>query len=252
MYRNEINAAAAYQLSLDYACDMSDFTGSVNKAVASRLVEGRREIRDTPYFFTMATMGSAAVASVDKHIFQFTEQLIKKYSGAQLFTGEVQYLINRELSQYNKVIGGVNIYYLPDLPYDVKPSNAFKMRVYEHDDIVNYLYLCKGFGNALLYDDSRFRHDKIAVCGINAESIIAMAGASSDSEHFWQIGIDVLEGYRGMGLGSALVTQLTHEVLASGAVPYYGTWSGNIVSQNVARKCGYYPAWAEMYAIDIE
>lgn len=252
MFRNELTEAAAYQLSLDYACEPQDFFGKVNIAVRSQLIKGRREIKDTPSFFSLATMGDAAVASVDEKLLPFAENLLKAYEGAQLFTGKAQYLINSELKQFNKVIGGVNIYYLPQTPYFFRASGGFNLRIYDHDDIVTYLYGCKGFTNALMYDDSKPRRDMLAVVGINNNSIIGMAGASSDSERFWQIGIDVVRGVRGMGLATELVSLLTQEVFNAGAIPYYGTWDGNIASQNVARKSGYYPVWAEMFTVDID
>ena len=92
----------------------------------------------------------------------------------------------------------------------------------------------------------------LAVCAYNGRRIVGMAGASSDSERFWQIGIDVIPEYRGLGLGSELVSALTQAVFMHGAVPYYSTWSGNIASQNTARKSGYYPAWSEIDVSDIE
>lgn len=254
MYRDETNLAAAYQLSLDYACKQSDFMGSRCIAVKSRLVSGRRELSDKPFFFSVATMGNSAVASVDEKLLPFAKEIIGKYEkepASQLFTGKVRYLIDCELAKYNKVIGGVNIHYLPRLPYKARMPQGFEMRVYEHNDIISCLYGLDKFENALLYDDTKKRRDMLAVCAINAGKIIAMAGASSDSEKFWQIGIDVLNGYRGMGIGAALVGQLANEVFAAGAIPYYGTWDGNISSQNVALSCGFYPAWAEMYSMDI-
>ena len=72
-----------------------------------------------------------------------------------------------------------------------------------------------------------------------------MAGASADSASLWQIGVDVLPGYRGKGLATALVGRLTDEVLSRGVVPYYGTWPANIASRLVARSSGYFAAWIE-------
>ena len=90
-----------------------------------------------------------------------------------------------------------------------------------------------------------------AVCAFNGSSIAGMAGASNDSQRFWQIGIDVRPEYRGKGLAADLVCSLTKEVFSLGAIPYYGTWAGNIASQNTALKCGYYPAWTEVIAFEV-
>ena len=252
MFRNEIAEAAAVQLSHDYACNKEDFFRLENKAVISQLKEGRRHFREEKDFFKIATMGRNAVASVDPVMFDFTSDLLKKSEGIRLFDGKSIYYINKELEKHNKTIGIISQFYLPFTPYKQLKNNGFKFKVYEEDDIHNELYNHKGFTNAIMYEDNGARRDVLAVCAVNADKIIGMAGASCDSERFWQIGIDVLPEYRGLGIASAIVSALTVEVFMRGAVPYYGTWSGNIASQNVARKSGYYSAWSEMFAVDIE
>ncbi len=252
MYRSELTEAAALQLSYDYSCNPHDFFGSVSRVTPSALNSRRREITDGPDFFRMAVMGGAAVATADSAIMPSIQKIMQLYSGAQLFTGKVQYLINQELSRFNRTIGDITVYYLPATPYKYYHDHGFNVRVYEQTDIVNVLYRYRGFSNALLYSTEKKRRDVLAVCALNGDEIIGMAGASSDSEKFWQIGIDVLPQYRGLGVAAEIVSALTHQVFMHGAIPYYGTWSGNIASQNVARKCGYFPVWTEMFANSIE
>ena len=73
-----------------------------------------------------------------------------------------------------------------------------------------------------------------------------MAGATSDSDRMWQIGINVMPETEGMGVGSMLVTLLKNEILDLGRLPFYGTAMSHIASQKVALKAGFYPAWAEL------
>jgi GNAT superfamily N-acetyltransferase len=249
---SELAEAAAFQLSRDYACPPEDFLGKENKAYESKIISGRRNITETTDFFRMATMGNAAVAAGDPFILPFLNRIMDKYEGSQLFSGKVRYLLENELRRFNRTVGEVTIYYLPQTPYKYVPRGGFRMRVYEQDEIREILYRYKGFSNALLYDSTKMRKDVLAVCALNGDNIVGMAGASNDSERFWQIGIDVLPGYRHLGIGSELVSALTYEVLMHGAVPYYGTWSGNIASQSVAASCGYKPVWTEMYSVGIE
>lgn len=252
IYHSELAEAAAYQLSRDYSCRPEDFFGRENRAFESGLNDGRRSITENPDFFRMAIMGGAAVAAADRRILPFVSSVMEKYEGSQLFTGKVRYLLDRELQTFNKTVGEVTIYYLPHTPYKYVRKGGFNLRVYEQEEIAEILYDYKGFSNALLYDSSKKRRDVLAVCALNGNEIMGMAGASNDSDRFWQIGIDVLPQYRRMGIASELVSALTYEVLMHGAVPYYGTWSGNIASQNVAASCGYKPVWAEMFGVDIE
>lgn len=43
-----------------------------------------------------------------------------------------------------------------------------------------------------------------------------MAGATSDSDMMWQIGINVMQGAEGLGIGSMLVEILKNEILDLG------------------------------------
>jgi predicted GNAT family acetyltransferase len=86
-----------------------------------------------------------------------------------------------------------------------------------------------------------------AVARINGE-IVGVAGASAHCDAMWQIGVDIVEGKRGLGIGRAIVGQLTAEVLARGRVPYYSTVVSNLRSAQLALGLGYKLAWVELYA----
>ena len=73
-----------------------------------------------------------------------------------------------------------------------------------------------------------------------------MAGASADSPHFWQIGINVEKEAEGRHIATKLVSLLTQDILEQGKVPYYGTSMSNLASQRVAANAGYEVAWVEL------
>ncbi len=255
MKRNELTELAAKQLAADYACNPGDFFGNISRVTKARFMEGYRAFKDEPDFFKMATMGSAVIASVSDEMLSFTTDLFAKAdkdNAVSLFDGLQLYALNKKLSYYNKAAGAARIYFLPETPYKFTPKSGYDIRVFDEAEIQTTLYQYRGFDNALMYSAKKERHDIVAVCAVNGRNIIGIAGASNDSGIFWQIGIDILPEFRGGGLASELVSALTQEVFMNGAVPYYGTWGGNIASQNVARKCGYYPAWSELYAFDID
>ncbi len=252
MFKNELIQAAAVQLAADYCCTPEDFLRSENKVTLSRITEGRRVFRSEPDFFKAATMGKGTVITAASEMLDFANDLAVKCGGAEIFELTKIWKINAELKKYNKAIAFNSIFYLPATPYKYIPKDGFRLQFYEEEEILSKLYPVKGFTNALMYDSSKPRKDKLAVCALNGGQIVGMAGASNDSSRFWQIGIDVLPAYRSMGMGAELVSALTQAVFMHGAVPYYSTWSGNIASQNTARKAGYYPVWTEMNAYDIE
>lgn len=250
--RNDIEAAAAKQLSLDLCCSEDDFFKYENTLSRPAVMDGCRRFYDAPPLFRAATMGMGAVICADEKISGFSGALAKNKRGTEICSAETIAVLNRELFTHNACIGALSQYYLPVSPY--RPSvriEGYTLAVYEGKDIEK-LYQYKGFANALLYRTEGARRDIIAVCAVNGRRIMGIAGASSDSPSMAQIGIDVLPEFRGMGVGSALVSACAAEVFAKGFVPYYGTWSGNVISQRLAVRCGFYPAWCEMYSVSLK
>jgi hypothetical protein len=67
----------------------------------------------------------------------------------------------------------------------------------------------------------------------------------------WQIGIDVVAEYQGLGLGKALVSRATEVTLEHGKTPYYSHNISNVRSGNTARTIGYQWAWSGTYVRDV-
>jgi len=145
-------------------------------------------------------------------------------------------------------IFGHTIYYVPNLGRLKKlplPS-GFSYYIKEGKEIHD-LYQFPGFENAIQYDKNHPRPDVIAVYAMYDNEIVAMAGASADSGLMWQIGIDVLPGFRKKGLAACLVSNLAIMIMERGVLPYYGTASSNIASQAVAYRSGFIPTWMCSY-----
>jgi len=99
-------------------------------------------------------------------------------------------------------------------------------------------------GDTALYGKHGKQFDQSQMAG--------MAGVSADGEYLWQIGINVTSEYAGHGLGVKLVRQLKEEIIRRGKVPFYGTSESHTVSQSIAIKSGFVPAWTEIYVKSIE
>ena len=107
-------------------------------------------------------------------------------------------------------------------------------------------YYTEEWSNALCH--SRKHLDKLAVGAFDGDKLIGLAGCSADCESMYQIGVDVLPGYRKQGIAAAITSRLALETLALGKVPFYcAAWS-NIKSVRNAMKCGFKPAWVELTA----
>jgi GNAT superfamily N-acetyltransferase len=77
--------------------------------------------------------------------------------------------------------------------------------------------------------------------------IVGVAATSKDTDRLWQIGIDVLEAHRGLGLGAALTSALAAHILEHGGIAFYGTAPANLPSINTAIAAGFRLAWVEAF-----
>lgn len=82
----------------------------------------------------------------------------------------------------------------------------------------------KGFDNSLAFDMEGSTNTNIALLARKDNEIVAIAGASAISEKIMEVGIDVKKEWRGHGLASLLVRNLTVEILERNIIPFYSAW----------------------------
>lgn len=126
---------------------------------------------------------------------------------------------------------------------------AFDLVRYDQNSILKF----QGDGRfveAFAFDP--YAPDVLGIAAVKGGKILGMAGASTDSPLFWQIGINVDPHAVGMHVGSTLVKILAQDIIAHGAIPYYGTSMSHIASQRVAHSAGFAVAWAELVAEEIK
>ncbi len=151
--------------------------------------------------------------------------------------------LDKEMNQYGCRIGQAHPFYIAT-DKTMVDTKGYEIRKYVGDQIEQF----RGddhFGEAFLF--SELPKDEIGIAAIKDGNIIGMAGATSDSDMMWQIGINVMQGAEGLGIGSMLVEILRNEILDLGRLPFYGIAMSHISSQKVALNAGFYPAWAELY-----
>lgn len=137
-------------------------------------------------------------------------------------------------------------YFLPDADavFAVTPTCPYELRILDQDDFHD-LYL-PAWSNALC--DKRPQLDVLGVGAYDGDTLVGLAGCSTDCEHMWQIGIDVLPSHRRQGIAATLTNRLAREVFARDEVPFYcAAWS-NVRSVRNALASGFKPAWVEATA----
>lgn len=249
MRKTEALAIGYRQLAVDFNARPECFTEPGITFTAPALNPGRRFYSTEAPFFSMVTVGNSAVVMAEERLRPALENWAKDAEQAHwLFELPRMIQLAEFLAPYGYELTQTFHLYLPAGPFaPVEAPDGFTLRWLERGDIQAF-YPNSAWPNALQEADNPNRPDALALAAMDGGKIIGMAGASIDAPGLWQAGIDVAPGYRGRGLAALLVRGLCHEIQRRGALPFYGTSLSNLHSQNIARNCGFFPAWVEVSA----
>ena len=248
MYQKEL----ARQLALDYCCSPADVADSKNHFSIYIPQEGRRRFQEKE------ACGLKIVVVNGKLLFTGSEEIVaecrKRYanvSGEWFFDVKRLREIEELLAPFHFRIAQVHPFFLPE--FDVGSSDLsspllsearnFDLVRYDQDAILQFRGDSR-FDEAFAFDPDA--PDVLGIAAVKDGEILGMAGASADSPLFWQIGINVNPHVGGTHIGSTLVRLLAQDIIAHGAIPYYGTGMSHIASQRVAHHAGFVVAWAEL------
>jgi len=240
-------------LAADFACEEGDFDKEGVTIHRAKEIEGARRFPLPDKFLAVVTMGKGVVICCSANRLRWVRSNLNQFSPERLFYIPALALMQRYVSHDHQSMIG------PDLKY-ICTKDTFRpfylnKRINKKIEVslirgknIEKLYENNKFPNALGNIASVQRPRLLACLAKYDEKVIGIAGASADSDPMWQIGIDTLGGYRNQGIGKALVSQLTKELLQKGILPYYSTGISNIASRRIATSLGYRPAWVEIYS----
>lgn len=240
----EIFSLAEKQFMLDCNCQGDDNI-NLNKIFInkSKAIPGARLYEGKDLFFKAITFLGKAFIMVDDSIYDWAIHYFKDVSPEWFCLFPNLRNIDRKLQEFNREIADTHVYFLPDADASHVEANQ-SVKWFEKDGLVQFKEN-NPFPHALCFSNTQ--PDVLAVAAMEGDKMIAMAGASMDGEFLWQIGIDVLTDYRRKGLAVNLTALIKQEILKRGKIPFYGTSESHSVSQSVAIKAGFAPAWAEVY-----
>lgn len=235
------------QLAIDTNCEKADFDKSDNSVkILSPNYLKRRNISDDLLLF-MACFGNATVAAVDKKLEAFMVKYIENMDGFRCFDMPLNILEN-ELKKHGGIISEIEEFYLLSRKELCQVTPAFDIEILE-GAAIKKLYSDHRFHMAMGYSQDSDRRDMLAVVAYENNEILGVAAASNDTDHIWQIGVDVVPEKQKQHIATDIVKIISNEVLKRNKIPYYGTAWSNIASKRVAINAGYKPAWVEMKAL---
>lgn len=240
------------QLAKDFCCTPEQVISRENIFTIYRKLEGRRRFQEQEEcFLKIACVHNKLLVTGQKEIVEWCENKYRDTNAAWFMEQSALRELEAQLNIYGYQIGSAHPFYIADVrkprndDLSKDQSNSYEITWYYDDEIEQF----RGddrFGEAFAFCSDA--PDRIGVSAERDGVILGMAGASSDSERMWQIGINVMPEARGNQLGVRLVALLRDKLLQNGILPFYGTAMSHIVSQRVAVRSGFVPAWAELYA----
>lgn len=232
-------------LAADMAVDVATLNGAGIHVALHQEVLGRRRFPVRRPYLHILSLGHqhGVVVAASGELHSAVEQLLFSIKPEDVFTVTVMAQLERLLPPGRKIWGPQLKYVATEVsPVPVPPH--YSLEICEHG--LDSILASRCFSHAVTYH--RKRPNVLAAIARHEEKIVGAAGATEDSEHMWQVGIDVVPSHRGRGLAACLVSNLTAAILEKGKIPYYSTVPSNIASQRVAATCGYKPMWVEAYA----
>ncbi|WP_058308873.1 GNAT family N-acetyltransferase [Gracilibacillus massiliensis] len=242
--QNELIKITQKQLALDYNCVITDFAKKGNTITKNNLLNGRRLYSYDGCQLKIVCYRGKAIITTDEQLLPWVEENLKKEDASWLFEYPKLRFIDKKLNDFGHEIADIHHYYIPDAKAQFF-TPLFDIKWYEHQDIHQFKNDDR-FNEALAFEENH--PDMLAVAAFEGDRIMGMAGASADSKTMWQIGIDVIPGYRGKGVGANLTALLKQEILKRGKVPFYGTVESHDISKNIAFRAGFLPAWSEVHS----
>jgi len=248
MYRRHALELVRTTLAADFACQPSDWTSDEVIAVEAREMVGRRRFPFHAKPFGLATMGRGVVISCSADRLAWAEENLSRRTRDDLFAITTLAQIANLVAPDQQRLAGPHMCSIcgSDTFRPAEVPAGITLETFGHQQMAE-VYCYEGFHHALSYRTDNPSADMIAVAAWRNGQVIGMAGVSADSDYLWQIGIDVVSEFRGIGLGKALVSQATEATFEQGKMPYYVHNISNVRSGNTARSLGFQWAWTESY-----
>lgn len=242
MTNQDIWEIAMKQSALEMNCKASDFFCDEHVVVKFALGNGARKYYKEPIACNLVSYGNNVVAAVKDEYREILEEYLERFTFYHCFETPNLYWLNEKLAEKGQKVCFMAEYYLPDLENLHGLPCEYALKLLQKPDF-DGLYQPE-WSNALCED--RKEADVLGVGAYEEGKLIGLAGCSADCDVMWQIGVDVLPGYRRKGIAAALTSTLAVEILKRGKVPFYCSAWSNIRSARNAIKSGFLPAWVEM------
>ncbi|MBO2516968.1 MAG: N-acetyltransferase [Clostridiales bacterium] len=237
-----MNSILVNQLAIDFCCGREDVESRENVYTVYSPQPGRRIFKEGENFLKAAAVNGKLLFSGRPQIIEWAKERYGNESGAWFMEYRNLRELDDKMKDFGCRIGQAHPFFIATEKTRVDTGDLLIVK-YTGDELEQF----RGdgrFDEAFLFEE--LPKDEIGIAAWKDGKLLGMAGATSDSDQMWQIGINVMPEAERKGIGSMLVALLKNEILDLGRLPFYGTAMSHIASQRVAVRAGFYPAWAEL------
>ena len=235
----KINQLLTEQFAIDYGCSVSDFCRKETLVTELRPNEQARKREESGILSMLSYRGKLVIAAVPE-LMDWSRSVLAKHCSAEwCFEAGALISIDRKLQEFGYEIDQAHLFFTPGftIPAPVHPVrflHSAEIAELEDDERIDEAFLFEDYIEdvlgAAIYDD--------------AETLLAVAGATANSERMWEMGVNSFA--EGKGYASSALSALTQEILNRGKVPYSGTALSHLASQNVSLRAGLFPTFCEL------
>lgn len=230
------------QLAVDYACTLQEVRSHQNILVPYRRTPAMRPV-GRGSLLRITVYREKLLVMADPCLLDACRSQLGNVRGTWLSEPRSLAALDALVAPLGQHVADAHHHYLPDEKAPAAQA-SFPVRWYEQDELERF----RGdphFNEALLFDPDM--PDLLAVTAMDGDTILGMASATRNCERLWEIGLNVLPESRGRGVGACLTALLKDELLRRGVVPTYATAESHILSQRVAFRAGFIPAFYEVF-----
>ena len=235
----KINQLLTEQFAIDYGCSVIDFCCKETLVTELRPNEQARK-REEPGILSMLSYRGKLVIAAVPELMDWSRSVLAKHCSAEwCFEAGALISIDRKLQEFGYEIDQAHLFFTPrfTIPAPVHPVrflHSTEIAELEDDERIDEAFLFEDYIEdvlgAAIYDD--------------AETLLAVAGATANSERMWEMGVNSFA--EGKGYAISVLSALTQEILNQGKVPYSGTAISHLASQNVSLRAGLFPTFCEL------
>lgn len=236
---NRMNGMVKKQFAIDYNCRETDFENQ--RTLVTPMVKhskGRKFENDS--ILSILSYNGKLVITAKDELLPWCEDVLKKHMSAQWgFESPALVSIDKKLHEFGHGIDQAHLFFLLEHVTSRTPENIAWLK----GEAISALRDDERIDEAFLFDDTI--EDVLGAALISEKNeMLAVAGASANSDLMWEIGCNSF--CEGKGYGKTVVAALANEIYQRGIVPYTGTALSHIASQRVSLSAGFRPAFCEL------